>query len=516
MAISWPSSRAGAGANAEGVVARSTTLFVAGVTLLGGLLRFATLDAKSFWHDEALTVLGLNHHFGGMLAAIGDTEATPPLYYALAWLWSKPFGLGEIGLRSLSALVGTAVVPVVYAAGRDLVSRRAGLAAAAVAAVNPLLVWYSQEARAYSLSVLASAVAFWGFIRALDGRSHGLALWWAGSTVAILSRYLAAPAFVIEAVWLLWYRRSRGSELRPVIVASAPPLVAAVGLVPLALSQASSKLSDPAVWISSVSLPSRIVEVPGAFLVGFESPRPVLVGAIACLLVVPALWVVLRAMRRGAMPRVTPAIGVPLAGVALTLLFALAGKDYFLHRNLIDLLVPVLLVLGAGFTAAGVLGRWSLAGLCGLSLFVLVATAWQPKFDREDWRSAAAAIGPAARLRAVVATPGAEAWRPLAVYSGTRRMRKGTAVSEVAVLASARRPIGSTERPTVPRPETGTPPAPEFAQVARRTGDRWTLLLFRAARPVRLTPAILARAKLDPGSRAVVLLQEPKRNILPP
>ena len=59
-----------------------------------------------------------------------------------------------MGLRSLSALAGTLTVPVCYAAGRTLVSHRAGMIVAALSAVSPLLVWYSQEARAYGLFVL--------------------------------------------------------------------------------------------------------------------------------------------------------------------------------------------------------------------------------------------------------------------------------------------------------------------------------------------------------------------------
>src|SRR5438876_576650 len=79
---------------------------------------------------------------------------TPPFYYMLAWGWAKLFGTGEVGLRSLSALAGTLTIPAAYAAGRALSSRRAGLIAAALFAVNPLLVWYSQEARAYALLAL--------------------------------------------------------------------------------------------------------------------------------------------------------------------------------------------------------------------------------------------------------------------------------------------------------------------------------------------------------------------------
>src|SRR5215208_3044763 len=131
---------------------------LAGITAAAAALRFATLDVQSFWFDEATTVHLVRMDLGGMLGAIPDSESTPPVYYVLAWLWTNVFGVGEVGLRSLSALVGTATVPVVYALGRRVASERAALIAAALAATNPLLVWYSQEARAYALLVLLCAL----------------------------------------------------------------------------------------------------------------------------------------------------------------------------------------------------------------------------------------------------------------------------------------------------------------------------------------------------------------------
>src|SRR5206468_4258293 len=97
--------------------------------------------------------------FGHMLTTVPKTEATPHLFYVLDWLFTRPFGTSEVGMRLLSALLGTLTVAVVYVAGAVGASRRAGLAAAAFAAVNPFLVWYSQEARAYALVVFLSAVA---------------------------------------------------------------------------------------------------------------------------------------------------------------------------------------------------------------------------------------------------------------------------------------------------------------------------------------------------------------------
>src|SRR5213078_1747237 len=100
--------------------------------------------------------------------ALPGSESTPPLYYILAWLWTRVFGLDEAGLRSLSALAGTLTIPVAYFIAARLASVRAGIAAAALVAVNPLLWWYSQEARSYALVVLltvAATAAFAGFVR---------------------------------------------------------------------------------------------------------------------------------------------------------------------------------------------------------------------------------------------------------------------------------------------------------------------------------------------------------------
>ena len=63
-----------------------------------------------------------------------------------------------------------ATVPVAYLLGAELRGRRAGLAAAALVAVNPMLLWYSQEARAYALFSLLTAVSLLYFVRALGQR----------------------------------------------------------------------------------------------------------------------------------------------------------------------------------------------------------------------------------------------------------------------------------------------------------------------------------------------------------
>ncbi len=95
----------------------------------------------------------LHASLGSTLRAVVHTENTPPLWYLIAWVDSRVLGDGEVALRLPSALAGIATVPVAWLIGSELAGRRAAVLAAALVAVNPLFVWYSQEARAYALFV---------------------------------------------------------------------------------------------------------------------------------------------------------------------------------------------------------------------------------------------------------------------------------------------------------------------------------------------------------------------------
>src|SRR3954452_187353 len=86
---------------------------------------------------------------------------------------------------------------------------RAGLVAALLVAVNPLLVWYSQEARAYSLFVLATALSFWLFARAhARPTMQRLVAWGLVSALALCTHYFAVFVVAAEALLLLAMRRA--------------------------------------------------------------------------------------------------------------------------------------------------------------------------------------------------------------------------------------------------------------------------------------------------------------------
>src|SRR4051812_14719092 len=177
---------------------------LAALTVLGAAVRFSTLDVQSFWGGEGGTVPLMPPSLGGLLSAIPDSESTPPLYYLIAWVWAKLFGTGEVGLRSLSALVGAATVPVAYLAGARLVTRRTGFVLAALTAVNPLLVWFSQEARAYALRALLGGGPRGAPPAALERPARrSFAVWAVLAALALATHYFAFFVVAPEALILL-------------------------------------------------------------------------------------------------------------------------------------------------------------------------------------------------------------------------------------------------------------------------------------------------------------------------
>ncbi len=220
---------------------RRTLYALLGMTALAALARFATLDLQSFHHDEAVTAGAvLDPSLGATLDQVADGERSPPLYYILAWGWSTLFGTGEVGLRSLSALIGTLMVPAAFFCGRALSSDRVGLAAALSGRAQPL-----------SRLVLARGPLIHPHGALRDDRDLGaspaserreatgarLWIWALASAVALLSHYFAVFLIVPQALWLL--RRSPGAR-RLVLPPIAAVALVGLALVPLALTQQGS------------------------------------------------------------------------------------------------------------------------------------------------------------------------------------------------------------------------------------------------------------------------------------
>jgi len=138
---------------------RLRTAFIVGAWMLVGLaLRVASINTRGLWLDEAITVKQASRTFLRVIQKLA-TGVHPPLYHITMHFWLKYFGKSEIALRSFSVIVGVIAIPVAYWAGKRIYDRRTGLIAAGLIALSPFQIWYSQEARMYTLLFLGGLLS---------------------------------------------------------------------------------------------------------------------------------------------------------------------------------------------------------------------------------------------------------------------------------------------------------------------------------------------------------------------
>ena len=486
----------------QDVVGTRELMIVGALTLLAAALRFVRIGHQGFWFDEANTALLVHFSPGKMIGLIPQTESTPPLYYCVAWVWARLFGYGEAGLRSLSAFAGVLTVPVAFAAGRRLISIRAGLFAAALAACNPLLIWYSQEARSYELLVLLTSLSLLAFayVRA-EPTPRAVAAWAIAAALALATHYYALLAIVPQAVWLAVIHRRR----RPVQIGIAIVAACGLALIPLAISQNGT---GHASWIGPIPLGPRLAQVIPQFLTGTGAPaQQVLVRIDEAMVIVALVLLAVRsdpAERRSAML----AGGLAVGGLVLNLLLVAAGIDDLITRNVIALWMPAALLVAGGLGArrAGLLGVAVAAVLCTTGIVAAVGVAADRNLQRPDWRGVARVLG--ARPAAAVGTrvilvqhyrdllplslyvPGLQFWRS----DRAERARELDVVSISAPRVSLC--WWGAACNLSPSQMQSSYPIPGFRELWLRHVYQFTImrLVSRTGAPVRLTQQTVARA----------------------
>jgi mannosyltransferase len=471
------------------------------VALVAAGWRLGTLGSQSLWYDEAFTPVHVLHSgLGATLRAVAHTENSPPLWYVVEWAVTRAFGAGAFALRLISAVAGIGAVVVAWGIGSELAGRRAAIVAAGLVAVNPLFVWYSQEARAYGLFVLTAALAMLCFVRALARPTRERLLLFALSAcAALLTHYFAAFLLIPMAVLLLFDRgpRARAREesltqrarasgtnrftlapvagaLRRALYAIAAPTLAGAALIPLILAQAGHGTQ----WIGRWALANRLEAIPQYYLTGYTGASlghgiELLVFAIALAGLAFGLWRGLdRAEERGALI----ALAITACGVLIPIALAVLGADYLAPRNLVGAMVPATALLAVVIVArrAGRAGM-ALAGLLALAFAALSVDVYlSPRLQRGDWAGLARAIGPVSPSKAITTVELGSA--PLQYYlPQLRNLRRGVSVTVSEIDETGYAPL---------RLSAGSPPAPGFHLAERRDVHGLILYKFVSPRPV--------------------------------
>ncbi len=127
-------------------------------------------------------------------------DVHPPLYQILMLAWVQLLGSSnELALRLPSVLFGVLCIPVVYALAQKLLNNRiASVAAAWWISLNTFGVYYSQEARSYSLLFLLSGCAALAYLhmRAQERPAGRDIVLYVGSAVLLSYTHVFGMLFV--------------------------------------------------------------------------------------------------------------------------------------------------------------------------------------------------------------------------------------------------------------------------------------------------------------------------------
>jgi mannosyltransferase len=476
---------------------------VIGIVVVAAVLRILTIDNQSIWADEALTAYETHLPFGGMLNVVINYETTPPLYFCLIWGWAKLFGTGAIALRSFSSICGLGLVVAGYVSGRELVSRRAGVLAAAFIAVNPLMIWYSQEARSYMLLALLTAVGFIWWGRTYRELTRRNLLWWTGiSCLCVMTHFFAGFILAPEAALLLWRWRRRA-------IVGAIALIAAVqaAMLPFAVADTTHGTA----WIHGIPRITRIwqaiVEWGAGTLYRRVTENQGLIAGAVLLSAVVLLFAF------GADREMRRRVRVPAAIVAFVLiaplLLGLVGPDFFLSRNVIPAFVPLAVLIAAACALPRLRVLGAVLAVALLALFSVATARVQTHayLQRPRWRDVAHALGPAPVPRLIMAADGTTA-QPLKLYLPhvdwvqnqgiPRRIQEVDVIgvrNDFPVRRFAGAPAVGIEPLVVPPRRSWPVPRfvpPEGARLAARFRvDNWVIGRFVFVRPITVSIAQL-------------------------
>lgn len=337
------------------------------ILLLAVLLRLVSIN-QSLWLDEATSALAAKMSLTDLFSKFLPGDFHPPLYYLLLHFWVKIFGTGEFSLRVPSIIFGILTIYIVYKLSKNLI-------APAFLATSGLLIYYSQEARMYSMATFLVSLSIYLFVK----KKYG----WLSISLFLLGMTDYVSLLIIPVFFILDFKKWKK------LIVSLLPLIAGFLLwMPTFIRQLESGLAVqsaiPGWWqiLGQASL-KNIGLIPVKFILGrisFDDKFVYSVAAAAVLgLFLYAVYMSKKAEKVFWLWLVLPIV----LGIILSIKVPTLSYFRFLFC------LPALYILISKSKAPKIF----IALIFAVNLFSSFYYLTTPRFWREDWRSAASAIG---------------------------------------------------------------------------------------------------------------------------
>lgn len=313
------------------------------------------ISQQALWLDEAYSALLARKNFSEINYLL-NFDSGPPFYYYLLHLWQMAAGSSEFALRIPSLLFALMVTITIYSVARREWNIQMANWCALLWATNPLVWYYSLEARNYTLLALATLAFIYTIVLFTRRPYWKTAAWIPVGIILIYTHNLAF--FVILAGGLIAVLNSR--NLKMILMLMGGGFIIVVSYLPWAPTLYAQMQNTAFTldwvkhfWSPWVPLQSLIAFIPGGWTPAYmgRPSFPVAVQTLLALLTIGLVsysifinqqknfhsrWLLLALTFLIGFPYLASLIGTPVYLIGRTdffaLPFALIGFVLFLYH----------------------------------------------------------------------------------------------------------------------------------------------------------------------------------------
>lgn len=352
-------------------------------------IRARKLTEWPMWLDEAYSAYAADKGYAFIWQVLPTYETHPPFYSTLLAAWTGLAGKSLDGFRAMGVVAGLLLLPVLWAAGREL-ARLAGrpplpvaAAAVALAALSPVFVHMSRLIRPYSLIMLVYGAGLWALLslarhhRDTGTLARGPWLAYLGAQALLFWLHNLGALYVaslgLALIALIGPAALATRHLKPFLAGHAIVAIFALPALLILLDQAPTWEQTTWLVFAPAAIPARLPVIYGLPGLAGIAASFILLG-FACR----ALW----GTSRHVLYALLIAASAPLL---FAFLISLAIAPVFLDRTLVGCAVPLILLLALGAPERPV----SLAaGAAFLSFSLAHSLAAQRAGPEQDWYGA--------------------------------------------------------------------------------------------------------------------------------
>lgn len=178
-----------------------TLLFIIFFAVISSFSFF--LSSQSIRLDEAQSIWVASKPLTAVYKLIGE-DVHVPFYFTILHFWIQFFGNSILSVRLPSFIFYLSTLVVLYKLSVDSTNKKTGLLTISLFALSPFVMWYSFEARMYTLLTFTSCLSSFFFLRFIrSGGNNSKLGYFLSSLAGVYTHYFFLVLLFCQGIYLL-------------------------------------------------------------------------------------------------------------------------------------------------------------------------------------------------------------------------------------------------------------------------------------------------------------------------